>query len=147
MSLREQITEHQKKAMKEKNTLLLLVLRGVLSDVKNKEIEVKKELDDVEVQKIISKKIKQNKDAILDFKRGDRKDLVEKAEQENKILESYMPEQISEVELEEIIKNLAKELNISDKTEMGRLMGAVMKKLGNAVDGNLVRQKVNQILQ
>ncbi len=146
MSLRQQIDQAQKIAMKERNADKLSVLRMLWSAIKNLEIENKHELSDEEVQKLIVKQVKQLKDSQKDFDRGGRQDLVEKVEKELKVLQVYLPEQLSDQEVEKIVSEVVAEIGASSMSEMGRVMGIVMGRLKGQADGGLVRELVQKIL-
>jgi len=146
MSLRADITERQTEALKAKDELRLSVLRMLWSEIKNIEIDKKKELDDKEIQQIAARQIKQLKDANKDFSSAGRDDLVSKNEAEIKILEEYLPEQMSDEELNKIIESVISETDASEPGDIGKVMGVVMKKAQGQVDGNKVRELVSQIL-
>lgn len=146
MSLRADITERQTEALKSKDELRLSVLRMLWSEIKNIEIDKKQELNDEEIQKIAARQIKQMKDANKDFISAGRDDLVSKNEEEIKILEEYLPEQMGDEELNKIIESVINETGASEPGDMGRVMGAVMKKAGGQADGNKVRELVSQML-
>ena len=99
MTLKEQLLQDMKSAMKQKEQLRLATIRFVRSAIKNREIELGKELEDDEVIKVILTLVKQHKDSIEQFKKGKRDDLVQKETKELEILSGYMPEQLSEEEL------------------------------------------------
>jgi len=146
MTLRADIVKQQTEALKSREELRLSVLRMLLSAIKNAEIDKKAELDDKEIQQIVARQIKQTKDAIKDFMAGGRNDLVLKNEAEIKILTEYLPEQMGEDDLMKIVKDTITELGVSDVSGVGKVMGAVMKKAQGQVDGNRVKEIVNQLL-
>jgi len=146
MSLRADITRRKTEALKSKDELRLSVLRMLWSEIKNTEIDKKEELDDKEIEQIVARQIKQLKDAIKDFSSAGRDDLVSKNELEIKILEEYLPEQMSEEKLVKIVEEVIKETDASEPSDMGRVIGSVMNKAQGQVDGNRVRELVSQIL-
>lgn len=144
MSLREQIQSAQITAMKERNEETLSILRILWSAIRNAEIDKKENLTDVEIQEAVSRLVKQQKDALQDFVAGNRQDLVDKANKEITLLEAYLPAQLSDDELSEIVKKVIAENNL---TEPGRAMGAVMKEVKGRADGNRVKLLIEEILK
>jgi uncharacterized protein YqeY len=146
MSLKQKITDAQIIAMKSKETETLSTLRMLLSAIKNVEIEKRKELDDNEIIEVVARQVKQLKDALKDFEAGGREDLVQKTNKEIDLLEKYLPEKISDNELSEIIKSVIAETGASSPADLGKVIGAVMKKVKGRVDGNVVREKILEVL-
>ena len=146
MSLREDISTQINASLKSGDKPRLSTLRLLLSAVKYKEIEVKKELTDSEVQQIATTLSKQRRESIELFRKGDRVDLAEKEEAELEILLEFIPPQLSEEELSIIVKETAAETGASTIKEMGKLMGAVMGKVKGKADGNLVQKLVKGVL-
>ena len=150
MSLKQQIVEDMKLAMKAGDAPKRDTLRMLDSMIKNTEIEkLKKEegLNDEEVQTVIAKAIKQRKDSVEQYTSGGRADLAEKENQEIEILSVYMPAQMSEEKVREIVKATLAEIGATSKAEMGKAMGPIMGKLKGQADGNLVRKIVEEELQ
>jgi len=145
--LKQNIKQDIKKAMQEKNELLLCVLRGVNAVIQNKEIEKKQELKDEDIISIISSEVKKRKDAIEQFKKGKRNDLVEKEEKELKILQEYLPEQISKEEIKELAKKVIKEINAVDLSDTGKVMKELMLQVKGKADGSLVKKIVSELLK
>ncbi len=148
MALKDQITNDMKAAMKEKEAgkLKLGVIRMVRSAIRQKEIDEKIELDDQGVEAVISKELKQRKDSLAEFEKGGREDLVEKTKEEIKILLSYLPEQLSEDQLKNIIADAVKESGASSPKDMGKVMKLLMPKTKGKADGKLVSDLVKQAL-
>lgn len=147
MPLRVNILDAQKDAMKEKAEARLATLRMLWSTIRNQEIDKgHKELTDEEIQKIVATQIKQLKDAISDFTKGGRADLVAKAEAEIKILQAYLPEQMSDEELKALAEKVIKDSGLSGLDSAGKIMGLVMKEVKGRADGNRVKEVVNKIL-
>jgi len=160
--LREKINENIKKAMQEKNELLLLVLRGVNAVIHNKEIEkrtklsksekdIKKleelsKLTEEEVLEAISSEAKKRKEAIIEFEKGGRKDLVDKEEKELEILKKYLPEQMNEKQIREEVKRIIDEVGATGTKDTGKVMAAIMPKLKGKAEGSLVNKTVNELL-
>ncbi|MCT4661740.1 MAG: GatB/YqeY domain-containing protein [Tissierellales bacterium] len=146
MSLKEQLMEDFKVAMRNKEKLKKDVLMMARAAVKQKEVDTRTELSDADVIDIIAKQIKQKKDSIEDFKKANRDDLVEQAESEIKLLEPYMPEQLSEEEVEAIVKEAIEATGAESMRDMGKVMGAVMPKVKGRADGTIVNQMVKKHL-
>lgn len=150
MSVKEQIQTDLKTALKKRDEVVSLVLRGLNSEINNKAIELgKKEegLNDEEIQPIVLREIKKRQDAIEQYKKGSRDDLAENEEREMKILQKYAPEQMSEEELDKLIETAIKETGASSMQDMGRVIGAVMQKAGTTADGSTVSKLVREKLQ
>lgn len=147
MSLREKILEDQKNAMKEHAEAKLATLRMLWSAIRNAEIDNgHKELTDGEIHKVVATQVKQLKDAMADFSKGGRQDLVVKAEAEVKVLSEYQPVQISDEELRVLISRIKKESGLEGPQAVGRLVGMVMKEVGARAEGNRVRELAAQLL-
>ncbi|MFH2013923.1 MAG: GatB/YqeY domain-containing protein [Patescibacteria group bacterium] len=147
MMLKENITQDIKKAMQEKNALLLSVLRGVIAVVKNREIEKKKELDEDEIIQVISSEAKKRKDSIEQFEKGGRQDLVEKEKQELEILQKYLPEQMSEDDIKKEVELAIKESGAVNPSDTGKVMSILMPKLKGKAEGSLVSKIVGELLK
>lgn len=144
MSLSEDIQRDLVAAMKAKAEAELSVLRMLRAAVKNKEIDLRKEvLADEEIVGIVRTMTKQQHEAIEQFRAGGRADLVEKAEGEIRILEKYLPAQMSEEEVRKVV--VAKAAGASAK-DYGRVMGEVMKELKGKADGAVVGKILKEIL-
>lgn len=147
MNLREQILNDIKESMKNKDKETLSVVRMVKGSIQLEEINKKRELNDDEVVSIISKQIKQRKDANVEFEKGNRQDLIEKNNNEISILNRYMPEQLDSSEVEKIIDEKIKELEITDQKQMGKLMGSLMPLLKGKTDMSMVSAIIKEKLQ
>ena len=135
-------------AMKAKAAVKLSTLRMLRSDVKNMLIEIKKEkLDDPGMIKILQKQVKQRKESIDQFKKGDREDLAEKEQVELAILEEYLPKMLSEVELKKIVAEAIKETGAETKRDMGKVMKVVLEKAKGRADGKTVSVIVSRMLK
>lgn len=147
MNLRDKIKNDLKNAMKSSDNITRDVLRVLNSDFKNLEIDSKKELLDDDIVKIIKKNIKSHKDSIEQYKKGNREDLVIQEEKELKILEKYVPEQMSEDEIRKIVIDVISKSEAVGASDFGRVMGVVMKEVGNKADGGLVGRIVKEKLK
>lgn len=148
MSLKEQLTEDMKTAMKAKEAgkQQLSVIRMVRSAIRQIEIDGKKELDDNGVIDIISKEVKMRKDSIDEFRKGDREDLVAQNEAEIAVLMKYLPQQLSEAEVRSLVKEAVAISGASTAKEMGKVMAVLMPKVKGRADGKLVNTIVREAL-
>lgn len=148
MSLKEQLTEDMKAAMKAKEAgkQELSVIRMVRSAVRQIEIDGKKELDDNGVIDIISKEVKMRKDSIDEFRKGDREDLVAQNEAEIAVLMKYLPKQLTEEEVRSLVKEAVAASGASSAKEMGKVMAVLMPKVKGRADGKLVNTVVREAL-
>ncbi|MDR0268987.1 GatB/YqeY domain-containing protein [Paenibacillus sp.] len=147
MNLSERLNEDMIQAMKSKDKFKLSTIRMVRSTIKNLEIDLKRTLDDNEVLDILSREIKQRKDALQEFKKADRDDLAVNVEAEIEIIGQYLPEQLSEEEIKVIVQQTIQETGASSKADMGKVMSALMPKVKGRSDGKVVNQVVQQFLQ
>ena len=147
MSLLEKLNQDMKQAMKNKEKDKLNVIRMVKAALQNEAIKLgKNDLSEEEDLSVLSRELKQRKDSLQEFKKADRLDLVEKTQAEIDVLVDYMPEQLSEDELFEIVKQTVSEVNATSKADMGKVMGALMPKVKGKADGSLVNKLVQQQL-
>ena len=146
--LLEKIDADLKSSMKEKNTLKVSVLRLVKSAVQNKAIEKKTEsLSDDVVLDIIQRQVKQRRDSIEEFKKGNRQDLVDQESKEIDILKTYLPEQLSEADLKGIIQKAIETTGAKSKADMGKVMKEALVAAKGRADGKRVSQLVSSLLQ
>lgn len=147
MSLKERLMNDLKVAMKEKQQLRKSVITLARSAIKQIEVDKRVELDDEGVIEILSKQVKQKKDAIDEFTKGGREDLANEAKAEIDILMDYLPQQLTEEEVTDIVRQVVDEVGANSPKDMGKVMSAVMPKLKGRADGKLVNQVVRQFLQ
>lgn len=147
--LHEQIKNGIKDAMMKKDTVLLEVLRGMVSAFMNELVAKSRKpneiLNDEEALAVITRLAKQRKDSIEQFKAGNREDLVKEETAQLKILETYLPKLMDKSEVENIAKNKKEELGITDATKKGILMSALMKDLKGKADGSVVKIVVDSL--
>jgi hypothetical protein len=146
MSTKAKLTEDMKTAMKAKDAARLSTIRMLNSSIKNKEIDQRRELTDEEVAAVISTAVKQRRDSIEQFKAGARQDLVEQEEAEVAILISYLPQQLTEDEIRDIVKSAIAETSASSAKDMGKVMKVIMPKTKGKADGALVNKVVKELL-
>ncbi len=148
MSLKEQLFNDLKTAMKEKDTvrkeIIQIVRAGVLQIEKDEKID---NLDDDSVLTVISKEIKKINDVMPDFIKAERQDLIDEANKKIELLKAYLPEQLSEAEIEEIVSETIKDVNAQSMRDMGKVMGAVTAKTKGKADNKLVSDVVKKMLQ
>ncbi|MBN1353190.1 MAG: GatB/YqeY domain-containing protein [Candidatus Omnitrophica bacterium] len=143
MTLEERIENEFKSALKARDGIKVSILRLLKADMNNAKLKLNKAaLEDGETIKIVQRQIRQHKDSIEQFRKGKRDDLADKEEKELGILTSYMPEELSDEEVKKIIDETLKELETNKKTEMGRIMKAVMEKVKGRADGKTISRLV-----
>ncbi|MFD1177784.1 GatB/YqeY domain-containing protein [Paenibacillus puldeungensis] len=147
MNLSERLNEDMKQAMKSQDKFKLSTIRMVRATMKNLEIDLKRTLNDNEVLDILSREIKQRKDALQDFEKAGRDDLAEQVKAEAEILAEYLPEQLNEEEIKVIVQQTIQETGASSKADIGKVMSALMPKVKGRADGKLVNQAVQKLLQ
>ncbi|WP_433743226.1 GatB/YqeY domain-containing protein [Falsibacillus pallidus] len=147
MSLLERLNEDMKQAMKNKEKEKLSVIRLLKAALQNEAIKLgKQELSEDEELTVLSREVKQRKDSLLEFENAGREDLAEKVRTEITYVEIYMPKQLSEDEVRQIVKETIEEVNASSKADMGKVMSALMPKVKGKADGSLVSKLVQQLL-
>ncbi|EUJ26091.1 GatB/YqeY domain-containing protein [Listeria cornellensis] len=147
MSLLDQLNEDMKQAMRAKEKEKLSVIRMLKAALQNEAIRLG--TDDISPEDeitILSREMKQRRDSLAEFKKADRADLVEKLEDEMVIVQSYLPKQLSEEEVAEIVKVTIDEVGATSQADFGKVMAAVMPKLKGKTDGNVVNKFVKQYL-
>jgi uncharacterized protein YqeY len=162
MELKKKIYEDLKKALFEKKDTEVSVLRLLNSSILNKEkekrykISLKKDnvadldkasvLGDEEILEVIISEVKKRKEAIIEFEKGNRKDLADKEKKELEILKKYLPEQLSEEEIKELAKEAIKKVGAKEIKDMGKVMAQLMPKVKGRADGSLVSKIVKELL-
>lgn len=148
MSLHERLSEDLKEAMRAKDQLRMDTIRLIKAAILNKELELKKSLDDTELTRVMSALVKQRKEAVEQYQKANRADLASKELKEIAIIESYVPKGPSPDELVLLVEATIQEVGASSMKEMGTVMKAVMAKLmGRPVDGKLINDLVRARLR
>ncbi|MFO0707941.1 MAG: GatB/YqeY domain-containing protein [Nitrospira sp.] len=148
MSLRDRLSEDLKLAMKAKDQLRMDVIRMIKAAILNKEVELKKDLDDAEMTKIMTTLIKQRRESVEQFEKAQRTELAAKERQEISIIETYLPQALTPEQLAGIVEAVIAESGARSLKEMGAVMKAVMARLaGQAVDGKQISDLVKAKLQ
>lgn len=146
MSLYDTIDSDLKSALKSKDSIRLSTLRMVRTALKNKEVELRRKLEEAEILRIFAQQAKQHKDSIEQYERGGRHDLADKEKQELAILESYLPSQLGEEELRSVIKAIIAETGASGVKDIGKVMKEAMVRLAGKADGKIVNKIVKDLL-
>lgn len=144
--LKEKLMQDLKAAMKEKDTIkkdtVQMVRAAILQIEKDKGIEV----DDNKIIEIIAKEVKGKKDALVDFEKGGRQDLIEQTNKEIEILSEYLPKQLSKEEIKVKVEEIIKELGATSMKDMGPVMKEAKAKIGAAADGRTINEVVKELL-
>ena len=146
MTLKDQITEDMKAAMRAKDAPRLLTIRGLLAACKQREVDERIVLDDAAVVAIIDKLVKQRKDSITQFSAGNRPDLVEKEAAELTVLEAYLPQRLDAETIAAEVAKVVAEVGASGPGDMGKVMAAVKTRLAGKADMGLVSAAVKKAL-
>jgi hypothetical protein len=146
MSLEERLVEEMKQAMKSNDKLRLSTIRMIRSALKNKEIELRKKLEDEEVVRVIQVMVRKGEESVEQFQTGGRTDLVEKEKREIEILKSFLPQPLGQEEILKIIDQSIQETQASSPKDIGKVMKSVMAKIGGKADGKLINQLVKERL-
>ena len=144
--MEERLLQEMKEAMKSGDKLRLSTIRMIRSALKNKEIELRKALDDGEIQKVIQGMVRKGEESLEQFKLGGRMDLVEKEGKEIEILKSYLPQAMTREEILKVIDEAIQETQSTSAKDMGKVMKSVMPKLQGKADGKLINQLVKERL-
>ena len=146
MTLLEQIDQDLASSMKEGNAERTGVLRLLKNAFKNEQIKAGHELSDAEVLKVLQREAKQRKDSIIQYQQGNRTDLAEAEQNELAIIETYLPQQLSEAKLSELVDTVITETKATSVAQMGMVIGEVVKRAAGRADGSAVSQLVRQKL-
>jgi len=147
MSLVERLNSDMKQAMKDKDKDKLSVIRMLKASLQNEGIKLgKQELSEDEELTVLSRELKQRKDSLQEFDKAGRQDLTDKLQAEIAVVESYMPKQLSEEELDALVAEAIAQTNATSKADMGKVMSAIMPKVKGKADGSLVNKLVLQHL-
>jgi len=161
--VKTKIREDLRKGLKEKNALRVSVLRLLLAAIFNKEKEKRyklaksqqlkeaelakeSELTDDEIIEVVSSEIKKRREAILEYERGKREDLAEKEKKEAEILKKYLPEQLSEEEIQKLVKEVINKIGAKELKDIGKVMKEVMPKVKGRAEGGLISQSIKKLL-
>jgi len=142
MGFKEKVNQEMIRAAKEKAGLRLSTLRMLKSGLHNREIDLKRELNEAEFLQLLSSMVKQRRDSIEQFEKGGRSDLVEKEKAELRVIEEFLPSQLSEADLDAAITEAIREVSATGIRDMGKVMKVLMQKVTGRADGKVVGDKV-----
>ncbi|WP_025028212.1 GatB/YqeY domain-containing protein [Caldalkalibacillus mannanilyticus] len=146
MSLLELLNSDMKQAMKDKEKKKLSVIRMLKSSLQNEQINLGRELTEDEMLTVLTREMKQRRDSLQEFQKADRDDLADGVQEEINVLTKYMPQQLSEDEIRQLVAETIAQVGASSKADMGKVMGALMPKVKGKADGALVNKLVQQLL-
>jgi uncharacterized protein YqeY len=146
MSLKEQLQNDMKTAMREGETVKRDALRMLMAAIKQMEVDGGKPLDDAGVTDLLMKQVKLRRESIADYEKGGRAEQVEKEKADIAIIEQYLPQMMSREEVQAIVAAAIQHLNITSSKEMGRLMGHLMPQVKGKADGRMVNEVVKELL-
>ncbi|CAH0418169.1 GatB/YqeY domain-containing protein [Periweissella ghanensis] len=146
MSVLAQLTEDMKTAMKAKDKETLSTVRMLKSAIQNEQINAGHDLNDEEELTIIAREMKQRRDSMAEFKAAGREDLVAQLEAEIAVVTKYMPAQMSEAEIKQVVADTIAEVGATSKADFGKVMGALMPKVKGKADGKIVNETVKALL-
>ncbi len=146
MSLGERLSRDQLYATKQKDRFRLNVIRSMRAELQNAEKEKRFSLTPEEETDILQREIKRRRESLSDYSKSGRVELLKQLEEEIKILEGYLPPQLSDEELKQLIQQVVKEMGASSPQEAGKVMGKVMPEVKGMADGNRVKKMVVEIL-
>ncbi|EQF23960.1 yqey-like family protein [Clostridioides difficile CD160] len=147
MSLKQKLQEDLKSSMKNKDTVRKSVVTLIRASIKQYEVDNRVELDEDGIIDVIAKQLKQRRDALVEFEKAGREDLIKETEAEIEVLKEYLPQQLSEEELEEIVKSTISEVGATSMKDMGKIMSLIQPKVKGRADGKLINKLVKQNLQ
>ena len=147
MSLKQKLQEDLKSSMKNKDAIKKSVITLIRSSIKQYEVDNRVELQDDEIVDLIAKQLKQTRDSREEFAKAGRDDLVSKAEAEIEVLKEYLPQQLSEEELNEIVISTISEVGATYMKDMKKIMTSIMPKVKGRADGKLINELVKKNLQ
>lgn len=146
MSLKERLSQDLKEAMKSKNETKVRTIRLLIAAIKNFEVEKMDQATDEEVLQIMSKEVKKRLESIEMYRQAKREDLAIEEENELKIIKSYMPEQMNEEQIRELVRKLIQQHNLSSPKDVGTAMKLIMPQVKGKADGKLVNKIVQELL-
>jgi uncharacterized protein YqeY len=148
MGLKERLDEDLKDAIREQNALRRTVLRSIRSEVHNEEIALQKPVEDDEaIIAVIAKQVKQRRESIYEFRKGQREDLVEREEAELGVLLDYLPIQLTSEEITVLVQGILQEVGAKGSGDKGKVMGKLMPQVKGKADGSVVNEIVTNLLE
>lgn len=147
MGLKVKLLSDMKEAVKSHDKIRLATIRLLIAEIKNKEIDLKKELSDEDIAGLIPGQIKKRKEAAALYEQGGRMDLCENEQKECAILEAYLPEQVSEEKLRSRIQEVIESSDATGPKDIGKVMKVVIPEFKGKADGNLIKNIVTELLE
>ena len=148
MGLKERLDEDLKKAIREQDALRRTVLRTIRSEVHNEEIALQRPLDDDDgIVGVVSKQVRQRRESIYEFRKGQREDLVEREEAELAVLLDYLPPQLTPEELRVLVQGVIQDMGAQGPGDKGKVMGRLMPQVKGKADGSAVNEVVSKLLE
>ena len=146
MTLKEKLLAHMKEALRSKDSIRLNTIRSIISATKNQEIDLRRELQDEEVLSLITREVKKRKEASSLYKQGGRTDLMEKEDQEQLILQAYLPEQVSEEVLRKRFQEVIEETVADGMQDFGKIMKVLVPEFKGKADNALIKDLAGEFL-
>ena len=146
MSLLDSINQDLKSAMINKDVTMRDTIRMLLADIKRYEVDERAEADDAVISNLINKNVKQRRDSIKQFQEGGREDLVVREQEELEVILKYLPEQLSDDEIKDLVQKAITELSVESMKDMGKLMGYLKPKVEGKADMSIVSKLVKDLL-
>ena len=147
MTLKSTLDDHLKQAMRSRDNLRRDVIRYIRSEIRNQEIKVQHDLDDQEVIQVLARQAQQRRDSIEAFQAADRDDLVQREQSELALIIEYLPQQMTEQEIVELVHKAVAEVGAQGPSDMGKVMGRIMPQVRGRAEGRAVSAAVSQILR
>ena len=147
MSLKEQLKQDLKEAMRNKQIIKRDSIRAINTMIKQIEVDERRELDDNEIIKLIQKGIKQRQEAIRQYQEAKRDDLVQKEQSQIDIFKTYLPTQLNDSELEQEVRKIIDEVKANSLKDMGKIMSRAKQTIGNKAGGKRINEMVKKILK
>jgi uncharacterized protein len=144
--LKERLNQDMKDSLKAHDSARLSAIRMIISAVRNKEIDSRKDMDDEGVLSVLSTSAKQRRESIEQYEKAGRQDLVDKEKAELEVIMSYMPQQMGRAEIEALVKEAVAESGAAGPADMGKVMKVLMPKVKGRADGKLVNEVVKAVL-
>lgn len=146
MSLKQQLKDDVKTAMKEKNVVKRDSVRAINTMIKQIEVDERKELNDEDIIKLIQKGIKQREEAVTQYKEASRDDLAAKEQEQIDVFAQYLPKQLTYEELEEGLKEIIEQTGATSMKDIGKIMGQATKKFAGVADGKRINETTKKLL-
>jgi uncharacterized protein YqeY len=146
VTLKEKLMADLKDAMKSKDKVKKSVITMIRASIKQFEVDNRAEMTEQQILEIMFKQVKQKRDAIVEFTKGNREDLVDEAKAEIEVIMNYLPKQLTEDEIRVLVKEAVEAVGATSPKDMGKLMGALMPKVKGKADGKVVNNIVREFI-